>query len=77
MGEVTEWYQMGLELGVPLTKLKEIKNDYPQNQHRKVEVLEWWCRNTAEVSWIKVAKAVEEMGYIVLAERLRRKTFQG
>ena len=77
LGEVTEWHQLGLELGVPHAKLKEIENDYPQNQRRKVEVLDWWCRNTAEVSWIKLAKAVEEMGYILLAERLRRKTSQG
>ena len=76
-GEVTEWHQLGLQLGVPHAKLKEIENDYPQNQRRKVEVLDWWCRNTAEVTWIKLAKAVEEMGYTVLAERLRRKTFQG
>ena len=76
MGEVTEWHQLGVELGLPRAKLKEIENDYPQNQRHKVEVLDWWCRNT-EVSWIKLAKAVEEMGYTVLAERLRRKTFQG
>ena len=76
LGEVTEWHQLGVELGLPHAKLKEIENDYPQNQRRKVEVLDWWCRNT-EVSWIKLAKAVEEMGYTVLAEKLRRKTFQG
>ena len=77
LGEVIEWHQLGLELGVPHAKLKEIENDYPQNQRRKVEVLDWWCRNTAEVSWVKLAKAVEEMGYTVLAERLRSTTFQG
>ena len=77
MGEVTEWHQLGVELGLAHAKLKEIENDYPQNQRRKVEVLDWWCRNTAEVTWIKLAKVVEEMGYTVLAERLRSKTFQG
>ena len=77
MGEVTEWHQLGLELGIPHTKLKEIENNYLQNQRRKVEVLDWWCRNTAEVSWIKLAKAVEEMGHTVLAEKLRRKASQG
>ena len=77
LGEVTEWHQLGVELGLPHAKLKEIESDYSQNQRRKVEVLDWWCQNTAEVTWIKLAKAVEEMGYTVLAERLRRKTFQG
>ena len=73
--EVTEWFQLGVQLGVPLFKLKAIKNDYPQNQHREVEMLDFWCCNTAEVSWIELAKAVKEMGYVVLAEKLRRKAF--
>ena len=77
MGEVTEWFQLGVQLGVPVFKLKAIEHDYFQNQRRKVEVLDFWCHNTPEVSWIELAKAVEEMGCKVLAERLRRKTFQG
>ena len=29
--EVTEWYQLGLQLGVPPPKLREVESDYPQN----------------------------------------------
>ena len=77
LGEVTEWYQLGLQLGIHVAKLKEIEKDYPQNQRRKIEMLVCWCQITPNVSWIELAKALENIGYIVLAERLKRKTVQG
>ena len=75
MREVTEWYQLGLQLGVAPHKLKEIESDYPQDiQRRKSEVLDWWLRNATEVSLKKLAQVLEAMGgYTAVAWRLRNK----
>ena len=73
MKEVTDWHQLGLQLEVPAAKLKEIENDYPaKNQRCKTEMLTLWCQNT-QVSWIKLAKAVGQIGHKVLEERLKKK----
>ena len=77
MEEVAEWYQLGVQLGVPTGKLKEIERNYlADNQRCKTEVLTWWCQNI-QVSWIKLAQAVERTGYKVLAEKLRNRTEKG
>ena len=75
MREVTEWYQLGLQVGVTPFKLKEIESNYPQDaQRRKSEVLNWWLRNAPEASWEKLAQALEAMGeYTTVAYRLRNK----
>lgn len=73
--EVTEWYQLGLQLGVTPSKLREVERDYPQdNLRRKSEVLYWWLRNAPEASWEKLAQVLEAMGgYAAVAYRLRNK----
>ena len=77
MREVTaaDWFPLGLQLGIKTTKLKEIEKDCPGDVRRcKIEVLDWWHRNTQEVSWLKLANAVEKTGeYDALAQRLRGK----
>ena len=77
MREVTaaDWFPLGLQLGIKTTKLKEIDKDNPGDvQHCKIEVLDWWHRNAHEVSWLKLANAVERTGeYEALAQRLRGK----
>ena len=72
---MTEWYQLGLQLGVTPFKLKEIERDYPHDtQRHKSEVLNWWLQNAQEASWEKLAQALEAMGgYAAVACRLRNK----
>ena len=79
MREVTEWYHLGLQLGVTPFKLREIERDYPQDtQRHKSEVLDWWLRNAPECSWEKLTEALEAMGGDgVLVKKLRKKVSQG
>ena len=79
LGDVTDWYQLGVQLGISTADLKQIRMNYPSNaQQCKMEVLDLWLRNAPECSWTKLAQAVEAMGgYAVLAEELRKKTSQG
>ena len=79
LGDVTDWYQLGVQLGISTADLNQIRMNYPNNaQQCKTEVLDLWLRNAPECSWTKLAQAVEAMGgYAVLAEELRKKMSQG
>ena len=75
--EVTaaDWFPLGVQLGIRPPKLREIEKDYPRDVWRcKFEALDWWHRNAPEVSWKKLADALEKTGrYDALSQRLRRK----
>ena len=76
--EVSEWYQLGLQLGLTASKLKTIESNHPHDAERcKSEVLLWWLQNATERSWKKIAEALDKMEYKVLAEELEKKMFQG
>ena len=77
--DVTDWYQLGVQLGIKTANLDEIRVNNPHNaQQCKTKVLDFWLQNATECSWVKLAEAVEAMaGYAVLAEKLRKKTSQG
>ena len=74
-----KWYQLGIQLGIPLATLSTIEIDHPHDAQRcMTEVINWWLQNAPERSWTKLAEAVEAMGgYTVLAERQKQKTSQG
>ena len=72
--EVTEWHQLGVHLDVPAATLRTIESNYHDVQRRKTEVLIWWCDNAPEISWEKLAQAVEAVGgHAAVAEKLRLK----
>ena len=76
--EVSEWYQLGLQLGLTASKLKTIESNDPHDaEHCKSEVLLWWLQNATEHSWKKIAEALDKMEYKDLAEELEKKMFQG
>ena len=73
--KATEWYLLGLQLDITPAKLSEIEKNHSGDAWRcKIEVLDWWLRNAPEVSWRKLADALEKAGgYTVLEKRLRQK----
>ena len=73
--EVTEWHQLGVQLNVPPATLRTIESNYPRDaQRQKIEVLIWWYNNAPEISWEKLAQAVEAVGgHAALAKNLRLK----
>ena len=72
--EVTEWYQLGIQLEVPVDKLCTIESNHSRDADRcKTEALIWWLHNIEDTSWGKLAKAVEAVGHSVLAKKLREK----
>lgn len=69
------WFELGVQLGVGLEKLREIEKDHPQDAKRcKTEVLDWWLQNGSEISWNKLAQALDAMGgHATLVQNLRTK----
>ena len=72
--EVTEWHQLGVQLEVPPGTLQTIESNHPNDaQRRKTEVLIWWFQNSLEISWEKLAQAVEAVGgHAAIAKRLKK-----
>ena len=72
--EVTNWYKLGMQLGLKPFKLEEFHaKHYYDVQNCKTEVLNWWLHNEENPSWEKLAQAVER-DHSVLAKILREKS---
>ena len=72
LSEVTDWHQLGVQLGLTTGELESIEKDHSQNKRRKSEILICWLRNGNEVSWGALAKALKQCGYNTIAQKLRR-----
>ena len=73
--EITDPYQLGIQLKVDLAELDTIEKNHPGNIGRqKTEVIKYWLRNSLDASWTTLANAVERMGgHANLVQRLRNK----
>ena len=71
--EITDPYQLGIQLKVDLAELDTIEKNHPENVGRqKTEVIKYWLRNSPDASWTTLASAVERMGgHARLVETLR------
>ena len=58
---MTDWYLLGLCLGLSESQLQEIKQDCRMNDERRREVLATWERQE-KPTWSKVVSALREMG---------------
>ena len=71
--EVTDWYLLGLCLGLSEPQLKVIKQDYRTNDERRREMLATWEKQDKR-TWSKVVCALMEMGgHHVLASHIATK----
>ena len=70
--EVTDWYYLGLCLGVPFTELQSIKQDYWHIEERKREVLLAWS-DKEKPTWLKVVNVLVEMRKMPLAQQIAQK----
>ena len=64
-GQITnQWYQFGLELGVPKDILDQL-NNY-SDEDRTVEILDYWMRHhPGEPMWQEVAEAKKQADLII------------
>ena len=69
---VRRWYQLGLELGLPTSKLEEIEFNNPGNVLRckRVMLQEWGRRPTLKPSWSSLLDALHQMNENSIADRI-------
>ena len=74
LASVEDWHLLGVNLGLQGHHLREIERNYPWNNRRKTETLEFWLRNATEsATWEAVAQALCLMQEHVVAGAIRRK----
>ena len=72
--EVTNWYELGLQLNLPAHVLDTAKRNNVGDETRcKTEMLKEWLRRSLDQSWGGLILALESVGYEVLATKLRGK----
>ena len=50
---VIDWHQLGICLGLPTHKLKQIERDHQGNKRRKQEMLDLWLPATETRCWLE------------------------
>ena len=68
--DVIDTYGVGLQLGVPVGRLEEIKVDYSTVEERRIEVLQAWINYDVNPTWRKLQDALRMMGKEVSAARI-------
>ena len=75
---VTVWHKLGIQLGVPNCKLREIQDNYPRdNSTCMSEMLFYWFNNAKEQSWDVIADALEGIDHCKLANEIRGRPSEG
>ena len=63
--EVLHWIELGLQLKVPLYRLREIEVEKPTVRERRLEILDCWLKGGNEHSKTFLKRALEMMGWNV------------
>jgi len=65
---------LGLYLNLPHARIQKFSHDNPRNCRKMMQdVLCYWLENDKDKSWLKLADAVQDCGYQVLAVKIRSK----
>ena len=54
-----KWYNLGLQLGIPVHKLEEIKQQYSQFGDTLREMLHVWLKRQESCTWMALATALK------------------
>ena len=70
--DVSDWYQLGIILGILPARLRKIEENYRGNDRRKTETLDTWLQQTPNASWSDVVSALHQMGENTVAESVQQ-----
>jgi len=71
----SEAKKLGTYLDLPYSKLQDLSHNNTGNvEGLMMDVLNYWLETDPEKSWIKLAEAVGDCGYRILAEKIRQKS---
>ena len=65
-----EWFNLGIQLGIKDSILRNIETNHRDVQRCKTEMLGVWLQNDPTNPWKKLATTLENMGKKVLAQRI-------
>ena len=70
-----EWFLIGIALGIPLSKLREIEVSYSREGTKRwlAEMLQYWLDTTPETCWETIARALEQVDQLRLASAIKKK----
>ena len=74
---VTDWYQLGIHLGLQTYELIQIEHDHHGNERRKQEMLNLWLRRKPDAGWRDVVRALQQMEENRVAESIRQNYVRG
>ena len=78
LSTVSEWFQLGIKLGILPSHLRQIEQEVPADTfRRKIEVMDLWLKNDLGASWSHIVTALREMGDMTTAERIKLKYVKG
>ena len=70
--EVTDWRMLGAYLNVPVHVLDKINIEHDGVvEHCKMYILQYWLDTTMTASWEDIARALQQLNMLTLAERLK------
>ena len=69
----TNWFDLGVELDLPYTELKNIENSYGNNPSRgSRECLSLWLTSSSTCTWETLAIALEGTSQHAAAQHIRK-----
>lgn len=74
---VTDWYSLGVYLGLATNELMRIEDDYPRSERKMSQMLDIWLRRTPNAAWGDLVSALQEMGENTVANRIRQNYIRG
>lgn len=76
---VSDWYKLGINLGLKKHDLNKIQQDYAHqgNDQQRLEMLNKWLQRTPRASWGDVVSALAQIGEDRVAENVQQKYISG
>ena len=73
--QVSDWYMLGLYMGVPREDLSHIEKQFSSHGSARcrAELFDVWMKRTLDASWETIAVALEKLGETVQAEKVRKR----
>ena len=76
MAEVGDWEWVGIELGVPLFKRKEIRQQSSTKREKSLAMGDYWVNTDPDASWEMLARVLyrkrEERALVVVKQYLQQ-----
>ena len=78
LGKVTNWYEFGIALDMPVEDLESIRRSNPNAGigELKIAMFQRWLDRTRTASWNDIIHALKEVGHHALANELTSKYIQ-